>query len=191
MIWRDGVLPPDAPGFSPQLSYDLHSYGYILLGLGLRLRELGGDPARARVAFEQAATALEAVMSKGARGETDRDFHFVMAAAAYHLARLSARAYSLLTIVRGEDNFSPIERALAQLMLRDFNALTDHGSGISTSRHRKRCTDHGRTSGHQMGSGPVGGDPRTPSFIFDGIDLGADRTASSPQYRSFVGPRAW
>ena len=26
-------------------------------------------------------------------------------------------------IVRGEDNFSPIERALAQLMLRDFNAL--------------------------------------------------------------------
>jgi hypothetical protein len=27
MIWRDGVLPPGAPSFSPQLSYDLHSYG--------------------------------------------------------------------------------------------------------------------------------------------------------------------
>lgn len=60
MIWRDGVLPPDAPAFSPQLSYDLHSYGYSLLGLGLRLGELGGDPAHARIAFEQAGTALEA-----------------------------------------------------------------------------------------------------------------------------------
>ena len=48
MIWRDGVLPPGAPDFSPQLSYDLHSYGYSLFELGLRLRELGGDPARAR-----------------------------------------------------------------------------------------------------------------------------------------------
>src|SRR5271163_225862 len=119
MIWRDGVLPADAPAFSPQLSYDLHSYGYSLLGLGLRLRDLGGDPARARVAFEQAATALEAVMAKGDRGDSDRDFHFVMAASAYHLARYSARAYSLLAIVQAEDNFSPVERTLAQLMLRD------------------------------------------------------------------------
>jgi len=54
IIWRDGALPADAPGFAPQLSYDLHSYGYALLGLGLRLRELEGDPAQARTAFEQA-----------------------------------------------------------------------------------------------------------------------------------------
>jgi len=46
IIWRDGVLPPNAPGFSPLLSYDLQSYGYSLLGLGLRLRELGGFPPR-------------------------------------------------------------------------------------------------------------------------------------------------
>jgi hypothetical protein len=57
-IWRDGALPPDAPAFAPQLSYDLHSYGYALLGLGRRLRELGGDAARARIAFEHAATAV-------------------------------------------------------------------------------------------------------------------------------------
>lgn len=88
IIWRDGALPADAPAFAPQLSYDLHSYGYALLGLGLRLRELGGDPARARTAFEQAATALEAVMAKGNRLEVDRDFHFIMAAASYHLAHL-------------------------------------------------------------------------------------------------------
>lgn len=123
MIWRNGVLPPDAPAFSPQLSYDLHSYGYALLGLGLRLRELGGDAAQARTAFQQAATALEAVMAKGNQDEVDLDFHFVMAAASYHLAHLSARAYSLLAIVEADENFSPIERALALLMRRNINAL--------------------------------------------------------------------
>lgn len=123
MIWRDGVLPPDAPGFSPQLSYDLHSYGYAMLGLGLRLHEMGGEAAQARLAFEQAATSLEAVMAKGNRGEADRDFHFVMAAASYHLAHLSARAYSLLTVVEKDENFSPIERALALLMRRNITVL--------------------------------------------------------------------
>jgi superfamily II DNA/RNA helicase len=123
IIWRDGILPDDAPGFAPQLSYDLHSYAYTLLGLGLRLLELGGDPNSARVAFEQAATALESAISKGARGDDHRDFHFVMAAASYHLAHLSARAYSLLTIVDGETNFSPTERLLALLMRRDFKGL--------------------------------------------------------------------
>ncbi len=123
IIWRDGILPPDAPDFAPQLSYDLHSHGYALLGLGLRLRELGGDEARARVAFEQAAAALEAVIAKGNREEVDRDFHFVMAAASYHLAHLSARAYSLLAIVETDENFSPVERMLAHLMRRSFTAL--------------------------------------------------------------------
>ena len=123
MIWQDGILPEDAPNFSPQLSYDLHSYGYALLGLGLRLLEMDGDPAQARVAFEQAATALEAVVAKGKRKEADRNFHFIMAAASYHLARLSARAYSLLAFVEADDNFSQIERALALLMRRDMKAL--------------------------------------------------------------------
>jgi len=123
IIWRNGVLPPDAPAFAPQLSYDLHSYGYTLLGLGLRLRELGGDAGQARIAFEQAATALEAVIAKGNREDTERDFHFVMAAASYHLAHYSARAYSLLAIVERDENFSPIERALTRLMRRDINSL--------------------------------------------------------------------
>ncbi|WP_233500448.1 DEAD/DEAH box helicase [Bordetella bronchiseptica] len=123
MIWRDGVLPPGAPAFSPQLSFDLHSYAYGLLGLGLRLLELDGDSNQARIAFEQAATALESVMANGNRDEADRDFHFVMAAAGYHLAHLSAQAYSLLAIVADEANFSPIEQALALLMRRDINAL--------------------------------------------------------------------
>ncbi len=123
MIWRGGVLPPDAPQFSPQLSYDLHSYAYGLLGLGLRMLEMNGDPNQARVAFVQAATALESVIAKGNHDESDRDFHFVMAAASYHLAQLSARAYSLLAIVVDEENFSPLERTLALLMRRNIAAL--------------------------------------------------------------------
>lgn len=123
MIWRDGALPPDAPDFSQSLSYDLHSYGYVLLGLGLRLRESNGDETHARLAFEHAATALESVMAKGNSEEADRDFHFVMAAASYHLAHLSARAYSLLNIVQTKENFSPIEKILAMLMRRNINAL--------------------------------------------------------------------
>ena len=49
--------------------------------------------------------------------------HFVMAAASYHLAHFSARAYSLLAIVEADENFSPIERVLAQLMRRNLAAL--------------------------------------------------------------------
>jgi hypothetical protein len=123
IIWRDGILPPGAPAFSSRLSYDLHNYGYGLLGLGLRLVEMGGDSSQARIAFEQAATALEAVMAKGDHREADRHFHFVMAAASYHLAHLSARAYSLLSMVGEEENFSPIEQALALLMRRDITTL--------------------------------------------------------------------
>src|SRR4030095_10965981 len=95
---------------------------YALLGLGLRLQELNGDVAHARIAFEQAATALEAVIAKGHREEIDRDFHFVMAAASYHFAHLSARAYSLLTIVEGDENFSPFGGLLALLMRRNTPA---------------------------------------------------------------------
>lgn len=123
MIWRGGVLPENSPAFSPQLSYDLLGFGYSMLNLGLRLRELGVDEVRARIAFEQAATALEATITRGNPADADRSFHFIMAAAAYHLARYSARAYSLLSIIADEDNFSIIEKALAKLMLRDFTGL--------------------------------------------------------------------
>lgn len=69
MIWRDGVLPPDAPDFSALLSYDLTTYAYALFDLGLRNREMGGDAAVARTAFEQAAMALESVIAKGDRAD--------------------------------------------------------------------------------------------------------------------------
>ena len=170
MIWRDGVLPPDAPPFSAQLSYDLTAYAYALLDLGLRMRELGGDEGTARTAFEQAATALESVIAKGSAADPDRDFHFVMAAGAYHLSHLSARAYSLLSIVAGEANFSAIERALALLMRRDFGALEAmilayrlEGAGSDA-----RITENITTA---LGSTPTDDEGGLGTALIDGVDL--------------------
>lgn len=136
MIWREGLLPQDAPNFSAELSDDLLSYGYSLLLHGLRYIDLGGDAATARKAFEVAAEALEAVVARGpARAE--RDFHRLVAAAAYHLGRYSARAYSLLYKGVTDANLSTMEKGLAKLMLRDLDGLavdiaawfaTGHGS---------------------------------------------------------------
>lgn len=171
IIWRDGTLPADAPAFAPQLSYDLHSYAYAMLGLGLRLRELGGDAAQARIAFEQAATALEAVIAKGDRQEVDRDFHFVMAAASYHLAHLSARAYSLLAIVETEENFSPVERTLAQLMRRNFGALRSSVLDYRASRQGSdaRITADIQTHLDQAEDAAPPDDGH--DFLFDGLDV--------------------
>jgi superfamily II DNA/RNA helicase len=172
IIWRDGALPADAPAFAPQLSYDLNSYAYALLGLGLRLRELGGDAAQARIAFEQAAAALEAVLAKGNREEVGRDFHFVMAAAAYHLAHLSARAYSLLAIVEAEENFSPVERALAQLMRRNFGALR---SSVLDYRVSGQGSDARITADIQtrldQAEGVAAPAEEGDDFLFDGLDI--------------------
>ena len=169
MIWREGLLPPDAPAFSPQLSFDLHSYAYGVLGLGLRLLELDGDPNQARIAFEQAATALEAVIAKGSRDEADRDFHFVMAAASYHLAHLSARAYSLLSIVAAEDNFSLIERALVLVMRRDINELRTHVYAFLLDG---RGSDSTIVDLFQQSLvEPVAPEQDGKDFLFEGLDL--------------------
>ncbi|VVN72562.1 hypothetical protein PS718_00513 [Pseudomonas fluorescens] len=171
IIWRDGVLPPDAPEFAAQLSYDLHSYGYSLLGLGLRLRELQGDSAQARIAFEQAATALEAVIARGNPDEVDRDFHFVMAAASYHLAHLSARSYSLLQMVVSGENFTLTERALVLLMRRDFQSLraqvfdyraAEIGSDVVIAAGIQAHLDRIAAAGDLPGDGD--------DFLFAGLD---------------------
>jgi len=172
IIWREGMLPPGAPGFAHHLSYDLYSYSYALLGLGLRLRELNGDEAKARTAFEQAATALEAVIAKGDSQEANRSFHFVMAGAAYHLAHFSARAYSLLEIVEADGDFSTVERGLAHLMRRNISALR-------TSVNDYRASGHGSdeviAAGIQARVDQAEGLDAPPEgsseFLFDALDI--------------------
>jgi len=122
MIWRDGILPQDSPPFSNLLSYDLLSYGYSLLSHGLRLLEGEGNAELARSAFEHAGEALEAVVAKGKKSP-ERDFHRLVAAAAYHLGRFSARAYSLLHESIEESNLTECELCVARLMLRDLDKL--------------------------------------------------------------------
>lgn len=122
MIWRAGELPIDAPNFSPRLTDDLLSFGYSLLLHGLRYVDLGGSHSFAKVAFEVAAESIEAVVARGAANEY-RDFHRLVAGAAYHLGRYSARAYSLLYEGIGQSNLSVIELCLAKLMLRDLEGV--------------------------------------------------------------------
>jgi hypothetical protein len=173
IIWRDGVLPPEAPGFSPLLSYDLQSYGYSLLGLGLRLREMGGSPDRARMAFEQAATALEAVIAKGDPNDDERHFHLAMTAAAYHLGRFSARAYSILAGAQGDQNYSPMERMLVYLMLRNFEALEQE---VFATRLAEEGSDGGLVSSFEQHLDGIEDDQPAmegdgESFLLDGVDL--------------------
>ncbi|HEY1724542.1 MAG TPA: DEAD/DEAH box helicase [Steroidobacteraceae bacterium] len=123
MIWRNGELPPNAPRFSSTLTYDLRSYAYSLLLLALRHSEQDGSTPLDRTAFEHAANALEATISGGDPSNPERGFHRLLAACAFHLGRFSARAFSLLTNIIAQSNFSTIERALALFILRSFEEL--------------------------------------------------------------------
>ncbi|MEJ1386236.1 MAG: DEAD/DEAH box helicase [Candidatus Sedimenticola sp. (ex Thyasira tokunagai)] len=123
LIWQDGQLPEGAPGFSPLLSYDLTSYGESLLSLGMRIRESQGDANLARAAFEHAGDSLEAVVSKGDPNEPLKDSFRLLSASAFHMAGLSARAYSMLQAAIAEGNLSFIERALALLIVRSLDEL--------------------------------------------------------------------
>lgn len=122
MIWRDGVLPEDAPAFDDLLSYDLLSYGYSLLGLGLRLVEASGSQTLAQRAFEGAASAIESVIARGPNSR-ERGFHRVVAAAAYHLGGFSARAFSLLQTALDSGEVTTDEMCLIYVLRRELDAL--------------------------------------------------------------------
>ena len=122
IIWRAGVLPTGAPQFSQDLTYDLLSYGFSLLSDGLDILEESGTPETARIAFENAAWAIESVVANGEES-VERDFLRFVAAASYHLARYTARAFSLLATEIDEGNLTAAEKSLALLMLRSLDDL--------------------------------------------------------------------
>src|SRR6202035_6076457 len=120
---------------------------------------------------EQAACVLEAVSKLRNRQRQARDFHFIMAAASYHLAHLSARAYSLLGIVEADENFAPPERVLALLMRRSFRAL--HTSvlnyRVSGEGSDARIAADIQTNLDQAGAAAELADGGN-EFLFDGLD---------------------
>ena len=123
MIWVDGRLPDGSPNFADSLSYDLLSYGYSLLLLAIRLKELNGDAELGRAAFENSASAIADVIHNGNPDDLENGFHKVVAASAYHLGHFSAKAYSIIHNSVENENLSRIEVGLSQLILRQFDTL--------------------------------------------------------------------
>jgi superfamily II DNA/RNA helicase len=123
MIWVDGELPEGAPMFAEKLSYDLLSYGYSLLSLAIRLRDLGGNEDLCRAAFEKSATAITDVIHNGNPEDPEKGFHKVLASSAFHLGRYSAKAFSLIQSNLENQNLSKIEELLSLLMLRQFDQI--------------------------------------------------------------------
>lgn len=121
MIWRDGVMPPGSPAFPHSLTEDLLDYAHTVLNMALRLRS--HDPkANLERPFLVAGEAIEAAVHRGVDGP-DGGFHRVSAAVAFHLARYSARAYSMLSTEIGSTNLAPTETALVQLLRRKLDDL--------------------------------------------------------------------
>ncbi|HCH5140969.1 TPA: DEAD/DEAH box helicase [Vibrio parahaemolyticus] len=123
MIWKDGELPEGSPSFSEKLSHDLLSYGYSLLSLAIRLRDLGGDDLLCRMAFEKSGTAISDVIQNGTPDDPEKGFHRVLASSAFHLGRYSAKAFSLINCNLEQQNLSSIEKLLSLLMLRQFDQI--------------------------------------------------------------------
>jgi replicative superfamily II helicase len=125
LIWRDGVLPPDAPQFGDSLSLDLLDHGFLLLLSSLRLRDLGHDTATVNRGLHAAAEALESASRHEAVTDHQRGFHLVMAAAAFHIGGYAARAFSLFERDLASLNLASYESCLVFLMRRDLVRMRD------------------------------------------------------------------
>ncbi len=121
MIWRDGVVPLGSPPFPDSLTEDLLDYAHTVLNMALRLRTKNREASLERP-FLVAGEAIEAAVHRGADGH-EGGFHRVSAAVAFHLARYSARAYSMLPTGAGTTNLAPTEIALVQLLRRKLDDL--------------------------------------------------------------------
>jgi hypothetical protein len=117
MIWRNGILPPGAPDFSPSLSVDLLDYGYGLLARALRAIELEVPAANVQRGLVVAAEAIESAVRKGDPLDDDRDFHLFVSAAVFHLAQYAARSFCLLGLDANDArNLSTAEKCVAALI---------------------------------------------------------------------------
>ncbi|WP_143078972.1 DEAD/DEAH box helicase [Nonomuraea pusilla] len=137
MIRREGVLPRDAPAFSPFLDADLLNYGYALLATSLELLEAADDDTTEQIAlaqqgFIQSSYALEAA-TRNATPEADLVFHGLVAGAASHLGGYAARAFSLIQASRQSGRLTPMEQTLADLVLRDLSSIEERTQSLRSS----------------------------------------------------------
>ncbi len=137
MIRRAGVLPPDAPQFSPFLDADLLHYGYAMLSTSLDLLEASADDTTGQATlagrgFIQSSYAIEAAI-RNAAPEEDLVFHGLIAGAASHLGGYAARAFSLIQASRGSGRLTPMELTLADLLMRDLSSIERRTQSLRSS----------------------------------------------------------
>ncbi len=118
-----GVLPQNAPPLGPTIETDLAEHGFALLRGAMALRAKTGASDLTSKAFERAANAFEALVRNGDPEAPDRGFRRTIAASAYHLAGVSAVAYSLFNETAENLNTAPGETAIRHLILRDLDQL--------------------------------------------------------------------
>lgn len=137
MIRRAGILPQDAPQFSPFLDADLLNYAYAMLSTSLGLLEASdgdasGQITLAREGFIQSSYALEAATRNAAPTE-DLAFHGLVAGAASHLGGYAARAFSLIQASRRSGRLTPMEQTLADLAMRDLSSIEQRTRSLRSS----------------------------------------------------------
>lgn len=125
IIWRNGVLPPEAPRFRKNLTEDLLDYGYGVLSLALTLRDINPTLEELESSFLLAGEAIEAAVFRGVPDNIERGHHCINASIAFHLGGYSARAYSILPNDQNRQNLSPTEKALYFLLRRDLYGMQD------------------------------------------------------------------
>lgn len=113
--------------------YNLTSYAYALLDLGLRLHEMGFKPKESRIAFLFAANSLEASLVTEFHRNNDNKFDRIIAAFSYHLAEYSACSYYLSSSLLNLDDLAINEKILINLMLRDISAMKGIALGYRVS----------------------------------------------------------
>ena len=123
LIWTDGFLPDGSPGFANSLSEDLLDYAYTIMSMALRIRAEDRNSELAKQAFFVAGEAIRSTVHRGALDTSDRGFHQVNAAVAFHLAGYSAMAFSVVPTTTTESNLAPTEEALVFLFRRRLQEL--------------------------------------------------------------------
>lgn len=187
MIWTDGILPEGSPNFSETLGYDLLAYGYSLLSLAIRLKELGGNENIYRSGFEKAASAISGVVHNGNPVDREKGFHKVLSASAYHLGQYSAKAYSLIRNNFDDQNLSPIERVLSLLILRRFDEIESvvidwQEQGFASDESLAESLDRSLSSISEE----LNDNANHEDFGFDSVELPVLDTALNDNYYSAI-----
>ena len=109
----------------PTIETDLAEHGFALLRGAMALRVQTGALELTSQAFERAVNAFEALVRNGDPEAPDRGFRRIIAAAAYHLAGLSAVAQSLFNETTDDLDVSTGEAAIRHQILRELGQLRD------------------------------------------------------------------